>query len=195
MSTIERVIGEKKMPEIVMFVVRSNSIPVGMKPKPARKEPAERMEGTVIAQSEKNDVSLAALASLRIGDYRLVESYYEREWDLLVVPGKRTLKGYYALTYTFAREGDYDRGGMLGCCEMLLGSLWQVRVYKNPLFRNGVPVPGFTLSVNCINRKPLYNDDGSFLKVWNADRTEKVPLEPASYLEIDGDTVLFGLVE
>lgn len=193
-STIEyRVIGKTMMPELVTFVVRSSSFPAGMEPKPKRREPVERVEGTVVAQSEKNDVSLAAtLASLRIGDYRLVESYCEmRE----TAPGKKWSKMFYVLTYTFAREADEDCGSIMECLEMLTGALWQVRVYQNLLFRNGLIVDGeFTLSINCHRRQPLYEESGASVFVWNADRTEKVPLAAGSELRIDGDHVSISTI-
>lgn len=183
-----------KQAEIVMFVVRSSFIPEGMEPKPERQEPAVRMQGEVIAQSETNDVSLAsALADLRVGKYRLVENFYV-EGETTV--GRKGMKTSFGLTYVFARDADGDRGGVLECFEMLMRSLWRVRVYKNPLFRDGQPVDGkFTLSINCVNRDPLRNDDGSPRMVWNDDRTKKVPLEPTTQLEIDGDNVSFVPVE
>lgn len=182
----------EKMARLVSVVVRSNSVPWGMEPKPERNEPAGRVQGRVVAQSNKNDVSLVqTLVDLQAGGYRLVEKYYEeRETE----PGKWSKK-YYLLTYVFARadgQPSFEFTSFMACLDVVVDTTWQVRVYRNPLFRDGVAVPGeFTLSVNCHKRQPLYNDDGTPTLVWNDERTEKVPLEPACNLVIDGDTASF----
>ena len=154
---------EQKMAELVTFVVCSNSVLEGMEPKPARKEPAERVQGKVITQSYTNDVSLwLALVGLMMESYGFVESYYEvRE----TAAGQMWGRTFYVLTFTFARNANgRPFGAYLG---MFGDSLWQVRVYRNPLFRDGKPVDGeFTLSVNCHRRDPLYNDDGSPVMRW-----------------------------
>lgn len=187
----ESAMTEKNTPELVTFVVHSNNIPEGMKPKPSRKKPSSwGGEGEIIAQSEKNDVSISSFLVKLLFDYRLVDSYYEKSWEFTSTRGRwtrtRTLKKYYILSYVFAR-------GTGSCTETLVSSLWQVRVYKNPLFRDDEVVPGeFTLSINCNRRRPLYDGDGLPVMVWNTIGLEKVPLEPATHLTINGGIASFS---
>jgi hypothetical protein len=184
---------EKKWPELVMFVMRSSFVPAGMEMKPSRRVVVEPVRGEVVAQSDTNDVSLLmALRFFYWGGWRVVSSYYEARKN-----------GGYNLSFVLAERSE-DQSPDINdewlLFNLIEGSLWQVRVYKNPLFRDGKPVEGeFTLSVNCNARQPLYNYDGTPVMRWaqlaNGAGDIKIPLNPAHILYIDGDSVSLVPVE
>lgn len=163
-----------------------------------------RMDGRMVIEPAENCSLLQFVHELEAAGYELVDAFYqEREARPdCTGPGR-----YHNVRFMFARKEhvsiseefraarEEHRNGLL---EIARTSLWRVRAWSNPFYKDGLPSDETVLSVNMEAREPLFQPDGTPVTRWPAHlkdnrkrgpEDKKVPLQPTCYLHALGDTI------
>lgn len=170
----------------------------------------EREPGVMVVESATNDVSFAIISRFLV-DYELWDASYRE----VTRSTKKGMKTIYDIYFVFVHRDEawepyYDISSMYDTIRELFAefsseSLWKVSTYDNAFIdRNRTKIRGaFMFSIVCKARQPLY-DDGRPVMRWQPlvlygelgtfgeqyeDIEVKRPLEPTSYLQIDGDSM------
>lgn len=158
--------------------------------------------GTLVIEPTENVFIPEFLIELEASGYEMVSGFYKERLNPKDSRGKRT---YHMVRFLFARHEyvsiseyfrsvrDTIRAELRGMCE---AALWRVRVFSNPLYKDGEEVFGKrAVSINLEVRKPLFHPNGQPVMQWDRDEHgEKVseaplPLHPGYCLRILGQTV------
>lgn len=155
----------------------------------------------VIAPTERCSL-VECLGQLETAGYEMVDALYKERIDQKDPRRNRT---YHMVRFTFARHEFADvsdefeevrdaiRADLQTICEK---AMWRVRAFNNPFYANGEEVADQrSLSINLEARQPLFQPDGTPVKVWQKDTDGRrvgeapLPLKADYCLRIVGDAV------
>jgi len=135
----------------------------------------------------------------------------EAEWQMVEAFGQERInlnhdrrETFYMIRFIFApRSSATPTENFLkiledcqsGLEEMCRRAIWRVRMFSNPLYRDGVEVVGQRhLSINMEGRKPLFQPDGKPVVARLKDENRQpigdpLPIQPEFQLRIVGETI------
>lgn len=108
---------------------------------------------------------------------------------------------YYMVRFVFVPEEDVNRENEAGdnmsdLKQMCKDAMWRVKVFVNPFISDGEEVAGqHVVSINMTSRKPLYNNVGKPIRVWQKDESGErigdvpVPVRPNYVLSFVDDVI------
>ncbi len=134
-----------------------------------------RLNGKLVINPTENCSILSLAKDLGMAGYELVDAFCQKHTN-----PKYPEDEYQVVRFTFVRKGDMKlpddfmnaRIPVLGSLrEMCADTMWRVRVFLNPYYKNGDEIPDkHAISINLESRQPLRFPEGPPIMVWPKDR-------------------------
>lgn len=158
-----------------------------------------RSTGVMVITPTENCSLVEFLGQFEETGYEMVDALYKERIDAKDPRGKRT---YHMVRFLFARHEfaelsdefkevrDAVRAYFQTICEK---AMWRVRAFDNPFYANGEEVSSHrALSINLEARQPLFQPDGTPIKVWQKDPDGRRMGEAPRPLKADHRLLIVG---
>lgn len=191
--------GKVRLISLQFNVSNAYPIPGCIKPKKQNDAPEKflvrksAIKGEQFIAPEESISGLYILADLLQEGYQLVEAI-SMVRDKNGLPYKTIRFSFVAEQYVnqLAEEFLHDLPEIASVLTSILKtSLWRVRAFLNPFYREGEAINGqYAISVNLDARKPIIDERGNPVREWQRNKTgqkmgdKPVPIEPKRFIRV-----------
>lgn len=178
-------------------------VPPGIREKMLRSETPAEFDARQASQARgeecilpTKDVSCAQfLNDLAASGYIMVDAFFQ-----VLNPKYIIVRFDFVILEHFLPSDEFSQGAKvkaeIGLRNMAEQNMWRIQAYLNPFFFEGREIDGqHGLAINLDSRKPLVNNDGQPVLVWEKDEQKErigaapIELRPRLFLQIQGDEI------